>query len=194
MPKRSNGPGQSRTKTQQTTPAPKGNFDLEVAEPVGVTKGRVSSTGLDRLTFDGYTLTWHGSNAKSWSAFSGPEDESADEATKDVGPTPQGLFSIDPTKIEEFKSDPDWGSFRVPLVPYAPTVDRMKDCLKVIRTGMYIHGGEQRGTHGCIELNMDTDEAEFFTLLKKYRKRIELEVRYAGAREKKYEVKACPYP
>jgi len=59
---------------------------------------------------------------------------------------------------------------------------------------MYIHGGEQKGTHGCIELNNDADETEFFSLLKKYGKKIELEVRYAGAREKKYEVKACPYP
>lgn len=193
MPKQSNK-AQSHTKIQRTTPAPKVNFDLEVADPVGAAKAGFSATGLDRLTFDGYTLTWHGSNAKGWSAFSGPEDEGADEATKDIGPTPQGLFAIDPAAIEELEQTPDWGSYRVRLDPYASTVDRMKSCLKVIRTGMYIHGGELKGTHGCIELNKDTDEADFFSLLKKYGKRIELEVRYAGAREKKYEVKACPYP
>lgn len=49
-------------------------------------------------------------------------------------------------------------------------------------------------THGCIELNNDADEEEFFTKLAKYGKKIELEVRYSGAREKKYEFPACPYP
>ncbi|MFJ7789285.1 L,D-transpeptidase [Pseudomonas sp. NPDC096925] len=191
MSKRSS---KAQSKTPGTTPGPKLSLDLEVAEPVGAANTGLSVTGLDRLTFDGYSLTWHGSNAKSWSAFSGPEDESADEATKDVGPTPQGFFAIDPAVIEDLQPTPDWGSHRVRLAPYASTVDRMKSCLKVIRTGMYIHGGEQKGTHGCIELNNDADETEFFSLLKKYGKKIELEVRYAGAREKKYEVKACPYP
>lgn len=194
MPKRSNKATPSLSRLRQTMPAPKGNLDLEVADAVGGAKGGLSATGADRLTFDGYTLTWHGSNAKSWSAFSGPEDESASEATKDVGPTPQGLYAIDPAAIEQLVPTPDWGSYRVRLDPYASTVDRMKSCLKVIRTGMYIHGGEQTGTKGCIELNKDRDEAEFFSLLVRYGKKIELEVRYAGAREKKYELKACPYP
>lgn len=194
MPNRSNKAAKSLTAIQRIVPAPKKNLDFEVAEPVGETKGGPSATGADRLTFDGYTLTWHGSNANSWPAFSGPADESANEATKDVGPTPQGLFAVDPAAVEQLEPTPDWGSYRVRLDPYASTVDRMKSCLKVIRTGMYIHGGEQTGTHGCIELNKDKDEAEFFSLLKKYGKKIELEVRYAGTREKKYELKACPYP
>jgi hypothetical protein len=194
MPRRSKKAAGSLEATQRIMPATKGNLDLEVAEPVAGAKGGPVATGADRLTFDGYTLTWHGSHANSWPAFSGPADESASEATKDVGPTPQGLFAVDPSTVEQLEPTPDWGSYRVRLDPYAATVDRMKSCLKVIRTGMYIHGGEQTGTHGCIELKKDKDEAEFFSLLKKYGKKIELEVRYAGAREKKYELRDCPYP
>ena len=69
----------------------------------------------------------------------------------------------------------------------------MRDCFNLIRTGMYIHGGSQRGTHGCIELNNDSDEKDFFARLKKYGKPIELEVRYVGEREKRYEEVRCPY-
>lgn len=184
----------SPTKVQKIVPGTKINTDLVVGDPVGIDNMGLSIAGLDRLTFDGYSLTWHGSSAKSWPAFSGPEDESATEAVKDIGPTPQGLFNVNPADIEELVPTADWGSFRVRLSPYANTVDRMKTCLKVLRTGMYIHGGEEKGTHGCIELNSDSDEAEFFSLLKKYGKPIELEVRYAGARELKYEFKSCPYP
>lgn len=80
------------------------------------------------------------------------------------------------------------------LDPQASTVTRMRDCLKVIRTGMYVHGGSIQGTKGCIELNDDREEREFFEALRKYGKPIELEVRYSGAREKKYERVNCPYP
>jgi hypothetical protein len=163
-------------------------FDLVVANPI-------STAAADRLTFDGYTLTWHGSQPKSWTGFSGPPDESANEATKDIGPTPQGLFAVDPSRIETWpEPDVDWGLHRVPLEPYASTVTRMKDCLKVIRTGMYIHGGDEKGTHGCIEVNDDAEEQDFFSRLQSYGKKIELEVRYVGTRKTKYEKKECPYP
>ena len=58
---------------------------------------------------------------------------------------------------------------------------------------MYIHGGQDLGTIGCIEINDDAEEKAFFDKLAAYGKRIELEVRYSGAREKKYEDTRCPY-
>ena len=183
----------SATKARSATPGPKTSADYLVAEPVDGT-ARVGPAGLDRLSFDGYHLTWHGVGGKSWSAFSGQADEAAHEAVKDFGPTPQGLFAVEPANIEEFPASDDWGSHRVRIEPYAPTIERMKNCLKVIRTGMYIHGGSVAGTHGCIELNNVADEKEFFVKLQKYGARIELEVRYSGAREKKYEFASCPYP
>lgn len=69
----------------------------------------------------------------------------------------------------------------------------MSSCFGVIRTGLYIHGGNVTGTHGCIELNDDDEEGAFFKKLKAYGKKIELEVKYTGAREKKYEEPKCPY-
>jgi hypothetical protein len=147
----------------------------------------------DRLVFDGYKLYWQGQNPDSYTAFSGAPDESAKESTKDIGPTPQGLYAVDPAKIQNLEPSDDWGRHRVPLEPYADTVQRMKDCFKLIRTGMYIHGGEVLGTHGCIEINDDPEEERFFSKLRRYGRRIELEVRFVGARKTHYEESACPY-
>lgn len=178
----------SNSIASKAAPGPKISADLTVSAVIG------SARGLDRLTFDGYKLTWHGSGGNSWTAFSGTPNESADEATPDIGPTPQGLFAVDPGNVEDLIPSDDWGSHRVKIEPYAATVDRMKDCFKVIRTGMYIHGGNVTGTRGCIEINNDAEESEFFKKLVDYGKKIELEVRYSGAREKKYEASGCPYP
>ncbi|TXH78207.1 hypothetical protein [Thauera aminoaromatica] len=185
------GTGVKRHNAAVVNPGPKITHDVVVADPLDRLEARA---GRDRLTFDGYKLTWHGAAAKQWTAFSGLADESADEGTKDEGPTPQGLFTVDPKNIELLEPSDDWGSHRVRLDPQASTVTRMRDCLKVIRTGMYVHGGSIQGTKGCIELNDDREEREFFEALRKYGKPIELEVRYSGAREKKYERVNCPYP
>ncbi|WP_175443836.1 glycoside hydrolase family 25 protein [Nitrosospira sp. Nsp13] len=149
--------------------------------------------GADRLVFDGYKLHWMGQNPKSYTAFSGSADEGARESIKDVGPTPQGLYTADPAEIEKLVPTDDWGANRVPLRPLRATVQRMLDCFGVIRTSMYIHGGTLSGTHGCIEINNDEDEADFFQRLKSYGRKIELEVRFVGEREKKLEETKCPY-
>lgn len=167
--------------------------DVVIGNPIDVERGGARILGLERLTFDGYAIVWHGPGGVSFDAFSGVANESAKESVPDVGPTPQGLFTVDPAKIEELVPSDDWGRFRVRIDPLRVTVDRMSNCFGVIRTGMYIHGGNVLGTKGCIELNKDSDEEAFFTRLKKYGKPIELEVKYAGAREKKYEEGKCPY-
>lgn len=156
--------------------------------------------GSDRLTFDGYKLTWHGASSESWTAFSGRDDESADEAVKDEGPTPQGLYTIDPKNIQLVSALPPphddavaWGKRRVRIEPQKTTLDRMNNCLKVLRTGMYVHGGDDLGTLGCIEINDDKEEDSFFDKLQEYGKLIDLEVKYSGPREKKYEHASCPY-
>jgi hypothetical protein len=113
-------------------------------------------------------------------------DESAKESKKDAGPVPQGKYAVDPANIE--KSPPPkeaWGNNRVMLEPYKETVDRMKDCFKVVRTNMYIHGGSDLGTIGCIELNDDKDEKDFFDRLRAYGEKIELEVKYVGKARRK---------
>jgi hypothetical protein len=170
-----------------------GGTDLVIADPIAPTD-RSLITGNDRLVFDGYNLSWSGDNPQTWPAFSGASDESANEAVANIGPTPQGRFVIDPANIEKFDENDDWGGHRVKIEPMAATVKRMADCLKVIRTGMYVHGGNAKGTHGCIELNSNADEKAFFKRLAEYGGKIELEVHYSGARAIKYELKACPYP
>ena len=155
---------------------------------------KLMRSAADRLTFDGYKLIWHkGSSATAYTGFSGLADETARESEKDRGPIPQGEFAIDPGNIEVLEKNDDWGSNRVKVEPLKLTVDRMKNCFGVVRTAMYVHGGEAKGTIGCIELNNDDEEAEFFKKLKKYGKKIQLIVAYTGDRKKKYEETKCPY-
>jgi hypothetical protein len=178
------------TKDKRIPAPPRIATDLEIAEPVA---RQLAGLAMDRLLFDGYTLYWQGSSPSSYTGFSGTADESAKESVKDIGPVPQGKYAVNPANIELLVPSEDWGRHRVKLEPYSSTVDRMKDCFKVIRTGMYIHGGNVQGTHGCIEINDDSEEEAFFQKLKDYGKKIELEVRYVGEREKKYEDARCPY-
>jgi hypothetical protein len=180
---------QSNRKRIQAPPRP-GETDVVVADEATIRA--TQATGADRLSFDGYTLTWHGSAPSSFTGFSGRADESAKESVKEEGPTPQGVYAVDPAAIQYLQPSVDWGSHRVRLDPYKATVDRMTTCFGLVRTGLYIHGGSVTGTHGCIELNDDADENAFFKKLKQYGRKIELEVKYAGAREKKYEEPKCP--
>ena len=175
----------------RSAPPPIASEDLKIGDPVDTSA--LDAALVARLSFDGYKLRWHATAASEWTAFSGAADESARESQKGIGPTPQGHFTIDPSDIETFDPSDDWGSHRVRLQPLAATVKRMSDCFKLIRTGMYVHGGTVKGTHGCIELNGDTDEEAFFATLKAYGRPIDLEVKYTGARESAYEEQSCPY-
>ena len=56
---------------------------------------------------------------------------------------------------------------------------------------MYIHGGTDLGTIGCIEINDDAEEKAFFDKLAAYGERIELEVKYTGQREKNTRIPAA---
>lgn len=182
------------TKRAQKEFARRIGADLIISAPVDIAADGSVRTGNDRLTFDGYALVWHGASPKTFTAFSGLADESAKESVADEGPVPQGKYAIEPSRIET-PPEPEtaWGKKRVALEPYGATVDRMKDCFGVIRTNMYIHGGTYVGTAGCVEINDDAEEKAFFDKLAAYGKRIELEVKYTGDREKKYEDTRCPY-
>src|SRR5262245_35700835 len=129
----------ARNKSRQRLPAPPppDSTDVVIADERAIRTAQ--ALGADRLTFDGYTLRWHGSSPASYTAFSGPANESLRESVKDDGPTPQGLFAVDPANVEELEPTDDWGRHRVRLEPYGTTVDRMKTCFGLIRTGMYIH-------------------------------------------------------
>ena len=172
-------------------PPPRSGEDLVVGKPVDMKA--LDPTRAASLLFDGYQLRWLGSQPEAWTAFSGTADESAKESEKELGPTPQGHFTIDPADIQYLTPSVDWGSHRVRLQPLRATLERMQNCFGVVRTGMYIHGGSERGTHGCIELNNDADEEKFFAKLKEYGGPIDIEVKYTGARKAAYEDTRCPY-
>ena len=149
------------------TPEPKKiHRDLSISDQIIPDFESIKFSGNDRLTFDGYKLRWHGSSSSEYSAFSGQSDLSARESVKEFGPTPQGLYAIDPKNIEKLEPSDDWGKFRVKVEPYQATVDRMVNCFKAVRTGIYIHGGETKGTRGCIEINDDQEETMFLINLK----------------------------
>lgn len=147
----------------------------------------------DYLTFDGYTLTWHGSTTHTYTAFSGPPDELYRESEQDIGPVPQGMFTVNPANIDYLEPTDPWGEHRVMLEPHCATVSRMVDCFGLLRTRMYLHGGTLLGTHGCVELNDDLEESDFFTRLAEYGAPIDLEIRYVGDRKANYEEPECPY-
>ncbi len=165
--------------------------DLSIGEVVA---DKTDDLVVARLSFDGYRLIWSGGVSASYVAFSGLPDESARESAKDQGPVPQGKFALEPSRIQESPApESAWGRWRVPLEPYRSTVDRMLDCFKLVRTNMYIHGGSNLGTIGCIEINDDREEEAFFERLRQYGRRIELEVSYTGERKGRYEDPRCPY-
>jgi len=168
--------------------------DVTIADAVDGQESSMSPEAVvERLEFDGTTLFWRGASPKQYSGFSGQADMSARESEKNLGPTPQGLYAVDPANIEALVPSDDWGSHRVRLEPYKSTVDRMVACFKVVRTGMYIHGGTVKGTSGCIELNDDADETNFFSKLASFGSKIELEVKFKGDAKTKLEESKCPY-
>ncbi len=162
-------------------------------QQIDVECGDPNPAPADYLIFDGYTLTWHGSTTRSYTAFSGPPDELYRESEKDIGPVPQGMFTVNPANIEYLEPTDPWGEHRVMLEPHCATVSRMVDCFGVLRTRMYLHGGTLLGTHGCVELNDDLEEADFFTRLAEYGAPIDLEIRYVGDRDASFEEPQCPY-
>lgn len=187
-PSRPNSPS-----NRKPAPPPQGEEFGEVIIGEPADTSQIDAALVARLIFDGYKLKWISAQSDDWTAFSGAANESARESEKNIGPTPQGHFTIDPSTIEYLQDSADWGKHRVWLQPLAATVDRMESCFPEVRTQMYIHGGSVKGTIGCIELNIDQDETEFFTKLAAYGANIDLEVKYTGARKTAYEAPGCPY-
>ena len=148
----------------------------------------------DRLIFDGYKLRWRGASSDEYDAFSGQADLSARESEKDLGSIPQGLYTVNPKHIRPPLVSGDWGKSTVKIEPYRGTVDRMRSCFKDgIRRGFYIHGGDKKGTAGCIEINDNEQDRRFFSKLKAYGKKMDLEVKYHANLKKKLEEPKCPY-
>jgi hypothetical protein len=90
-----------------------------------------------------------------------------------VGPTPAGAYYIIPTQLDDpnyfgdvmRRTKGDWGDFRIQMYPQAGTDTKG-------RTNMFIHGGSNLGSAGCIDIGGgllgDKDSDMLKELIKKH--------------------------
>jgi len=158
------------------------------------------------LLFDGDRLHWQqDGNATSWPAYSGTKEYwqsknfSIDaQKAKDKGPIPEGYYRAPQDRYQEYDLNdtwdwikgliwrgnwpggtPSWGLQRVWLTPESTTDTYGRD-------GFSIHGGDEPGSIGCIDLveNM----LYFVILFRRYGKDVSLYVEYKiGYKLKHYE-------
>ena len=124
------------------------------------------------LLFDGKSLNWlqNGQTIKSWSAMSGNENYQSAKYMNlaDNGPIPAGNWILkkgsgqsynpnnktwlDTLKIRNWNNYPaSWGTSRIPIQPLEGTNT-------FGRHSMYIHGGNDFGSKGCIDLAGGNDD------------------------------------
>lgn len=146
----------------------------------------------DKLVFDGKTLEWFrgGESIASWPAMSGkPDHQGKDhQSTKNKGPLPEGKWEVrqseyqkmgDRSAWEAIKGElggsawpggeSSWGRHRIWLHPKAGTKT-------FERSGFSIHGGDDPGSAGCIDLT--THMPYFVQKFLSYGHDVELEVKY----------------
>ncbi len=167
-----------------------------------------SNIGTEYLLFDGDNLNYFTQheddngelqlNMSSYGAVSGRGEgdgtfsySEEKQAEKGTGPIPEGLYSINPQKIQSIMGKKDrltnfdaaknvglgvfgkgswpggtysWGYDRVWIEPASVTVIDPKTGNPVIRTNMSIHGGAVPGSAGCIDLHKNAEA--FFSKLK----------------------------
>lgn len=148
------------------------------------------------LLFDGKSLQWRQGEhiVISWPAYSGAEEyftaeDYSIEAQKkrDEGPIPAGWYRVPQDRYQERPNDMweriknslgggswrggkrSWGNHRIWLEPEAGTNTYG-------RSGLTIHGGDEPGSRGCIDLVQNMESfARWFTA---YGKDMRLEVAY----------------
>jgi Protein of unknown function (DUF2778) len=112
------------------------------------------------LSFDGSFLSMTGGNtAYKYPAVSGKRlgdgkfDYSvAAQKSPNSGLIPEGTYWINPAELWElawwkkpFVSETGWGKYRITIHPFTTTVTHS-------RGGFFIHGGQNPGSAGCIDL------------------------------------------
>lgn len=122
----------------------------------------IAHCGTLRITFNGSFLELEGgSRSYVYVAASGRPigsifDYSQDRQRKqDEGPIPIGIYWINPDEIWEnawykFASSSAWGNYRITIHPFTTTETYG-------RGGFFIHGGDQLGSAGCIDLALSMD-------------------------------------
>ncbi len=134
----------------------------------------------DFVVFNGKSLQWYDDDqelVQEWRAVSGkPGSMSNDMSIGDFGPIPEGTWLADPAKSNYdafwkigWGSSDSWGSVRTLLQPVNGTITYG-------RSGMYLHGGTNPGSIGCIDLTYHNDS--FHQKLQTYGKPIKVYVGY----------------
>jgi hypothetical protein len=129
-----------------------------------------SGTGpVNRMDFDGFTLTLSGSVSYAAPAVSGLKANNPNAGGQDwthpdhqweelKGPIPEGEYYVEPTEVETTGFDPaGWGHFRTRLHPTLLTTAQTR--LNSDREGgFFVHkDGGNNGTAGCIGIKSDAD-------------------------------------
>lgn len=177
--------------------------------------------GTEYLLFDGKNLHHFQQNESkngdltlsmgSYGAVSGrAQDDGSfsyseeNQAQKDTGPIPSGLYSVNPQEIQNFSdlsfleqtvsplgNNPirkfgswpggkiAWGENRVWISPLSVTATNPTTGEEVVRTNMSIHGGATPGSAGCIDLHKNAP-AFFKNLSRSNSSFVRLRVLYGG--------------
>ena len=146
----------------------------------------------EQLLFDGQKLRWlrGGRTIASWQAVSGKEgyQKKGYQSVSDKGPIPEGLWEV---RQSEYQRMPDrgiaeallaevggsawpwgesaWGQHRIWLHP-APGTNTLN------RSGFSIHGGDEPGSAGCIDLT--SNMPYFVERFRTYGRDLRLRVKY----------------
>lgn len=114
------------------------------------------------MEFNGNKVSYYDENGKligSYSASSG-RNGVTDSSIKNMGPTPEGLYSVSPDNVvlngPATRMSGDWGTFRVKLQPFVGTET-------FGRGEFFMHNGVLPGSAGCIDVGGST--GIFFRLM-----------------------------
>ena len=152
----------------------------------------VDPSGLHTLVFTGTKIKVFDDSGRlldTYAAASGKPGDTREDCPKSGGPTPEGVYWIDPQGIwhhannwfgDTFRSHTyrgdewAWGLRRVPLEP-DPRTDTHG------RSDMWLHGGGDVGSAGCMDIGWN-DVALFNTHLRRHKGRVKVIVDYSGWR------------
>ncbi|SDL07740.1 hypothetical protein SAMN05660337_2000 [Maridesulfovibrio ferrireducens] len=128
---------------------------------------------------------YHGNGTMEVYSEDGPRDTyeytsgrpgKKDQTKKDEGPIPSGEYEFDPKETSEVEGAHylarrllrgDWGHGRIPLHPSNKTQTHGRD-------GFFIHGGDTKGSAGCIDIG-DKDR-KFFKNVRKTKNKVKVTV------------------
>lgn len=148
---------------------------VSYADPYGLFADTVKYNGT-RVTLvgDDGSVKWSGE------ATSGvPGSTAADQGTENVGPIPEGEYTLNPKEISEvhgFRYElrqqfGDWGHYRVRLHANPGTDTHGRD-------RFFLHGAATPGSLGCIAVPEGTAEAQLFSLLSQLHSPVTVKVHY----------------